>query len=314
MFAGITGALAALMVFILASFADAQTCSFTTSPTIVQAGHAGGTYTVNFTASDSACNWVVGTTEDWITVTSATRGTGSGAFTITVKPNTGNEARQGRITFRREYVWVDQQAEVCTYTLTRSQYTLPHHNPFTLGLGVKTNKPSCSWSIEETADWISVAPSSPKSGSGDGNFSLMFTQNTSSASRTADVKIGGATLTITQPGQTSTQTTQSSTGTGAAAAGCSFNLSRTSHNAGSGNVRGTFSVRAGSGCNWTATTKTGWISIVSGSSGSGNGTVIFTVEANSNNEERTGHISVAGQTFSVIQKGYKASAKDRRHM
>jgi hypothetical protein len=56
-------------------------------------------------------------------------------------------------------------------------------------------------------------------------------------------------------------------------------------------------------CSWTATTPADWITITSGSSGTGNGTVSFTVAANSG-ADRSANISVGAQTFKVTQTGF----------
>src|SRR5207247_1074144 len=68
---------------------------------------------------------------------------------------------------------------------------------------------------------------------------------------------------------------------------------------GSSNV----SVAAGAGCAWTAGTNDAWITITGGSSGSGNGTVSYTVAANATTSSRTGTMTIAGQTFTVMQSG-----------
>ena len=57
---------------------------------------------------------------------------------------------------------------------------------------------------------------------------------------------------------------------------------------------------AAAGCGWTAVSNDSWIIITSASSGTGNGTVSYTVTANSGTA-RTGTISIAGQIFTVNQ-------------
>ena len=64
---------------------------------------------------------------------------------------------------------------------------------------------------------------------------------------------------------------------------------------------GSVSVTVGAGCAWTATSNAGWLSITSGSSGSGSGTVVYQVAANTSAEPRTGTLTIAGQTFTVTQ-------------
>ena len=46
-----------------------------------------------------------------------------------------------------------------------------------------------------------------------------------------------------------------------------------------------------------------WVSITSGASGTGNGTVNYSVQANSASSARTGTMTIAGQTFTVTQTG-----------
>jgi hypothetical protein len=57
------------------------------------------------------------------------------------------------------------------------------------------------------------------------------------------------------------------------------------------------------GCNWNATSNVSGITITSGSSGSGNGTVYYSVAANTSTSSRTGTIIIQGQTFTVNQDG-----------
>ncbi|MGE0101487.1 MAG: putative Ig domain-containing protein [Blastocatellales bacterium] len=78
-----------------------------------------------------------------------------------------------------------------------------------------------------------------------------------------------------------------------------------SANGGSGSVN----VTAGSGCTWSAASNVPWMSITSGSSGSANGSVDFTVAANSG-FERKGTLTIAGNTFTVTQSGLAMLAVD----
>ena len=62
-------------------------------------------------------------------------------------------------------------------------------------------------------------------------------------------------------------------------------------------------VRAPSGCSWAAVSNSSWIRITAGSSGSGNGSVSYTVTANPSSSARTGTLSIGGWTFTVTQAG-----------
>ncbi|MCH8267392.1 MAG: SBBP repeat-containing protein, partial [Acidobacteria bacterium] len=66
---------------------------------------------------------------------------------------------------------------------------------------------------------------------------------------------------------------------------------------------GTIGVIASSACNWTATSNATFITISSGATGTGNGTVSYTVAENTSAAVRTGTLSIAGQTFTVEQAG-----------
>ena len=63
----------------------------------------------------------------------------------------------------------------------------------------------------------------------------------------------------------------------------------------------TGNVSVASSCSWTATSNASWITITSGASGSGNGTVTYVVAANSGTTTRTGTLTIAGKTFTVLQ-------------
>ncbi len=83
--------------------------------------------------------------------------------------------------------------------------------------------------------------------------------------------------------------------------GCSFSLSPTSASVGSAATTGSVSVTTGSSCNWTATSNASWLTITSGASGTGNGTVGYSVAANGGTSARSGSLTIAGITFTVTQ-------------
>ena len=86
---------------------------------------------------------------------------------------------------------------------------------------------------------------------------------------------------------------------------CTYSISPTSANFGSAGGTGSVSVTAGVGCAWTAVSNASWIHVTSGGSGTGNGTVGYTVDVNSSSS-RTGTMTVAGETFTVSQSGAAA--------
>ena len=82
---------------------------------------------------------------------------------------------------------------------------------------------------------------------------------------------------------------------------CAYSILPTSLTIGaSGGAGNTIFVTAHAGCAYTAVSNNAFITVTSGASGSGNGSVVFTVAANSG-AARTGTITVAGQTLTVNQ-------------
>jgi hypothetical protein len=65
--------------------------------------------------------------------------------------------------------------------------------------------------------------------------------------------------------------------------------------------QGSFSVSAPNSCSWTVSTTDGWLSIDSSASGSGDGTVSYSVAANTDSPQRDGSINVGGVAYAVHQ-------------
>ena len=84
-------------------------------------------------------------------------------------------------------------------------------------------------------------------------------------------------------------------------------LQQLSATAPAGGGPGTIDISANSGCAWTAFANATWLTITSGASGSGNGSVRYTVAGNTGSA-RTGTLTVAGQIFTVNQAAGTAPA------
>lgn len=93
--------------------------------------------------------------------------------------------------------------------------------------------------------------------------------------------------------------TLTSTGTGTP---CSYQLNASSQSFASAGGSGSVNVSAPGGCAWTAVSNAQWIAVTSGTAGSGNGSVNYTVAANAG-DSRTGMLTIAGQTLTVTQSG-----------
>jgi hypothetical protein len=86
---------------------------------------------------------------------------------------------------------------------------------------------------------------------------------------------------------------------------CDYTLSTPSLTVLATSTTGSFTINTQAGCTWTALPNVPWIVVTSGASGSGNGTVNFSVQSN-NGAPRSGGITAGGQTFLITQAGQGA--------
>lgn len=181
-----------------------------------------------------------------------------------------------------------ESATTCDFTINpTNQFISSFGGNITVNV---TGAASCSRTAVSTLEWISVTSGS--SGSGTGTVTLSIQANTGLA-RTGTVTIAGQTFTVNQ------------------SSGCTFSLSSASSalipGAGGG---GTFDIQSGAGCAYTASTTDTWITIDGSVSGTGSGTISYTVAANTG-AARTGTITVGGQTFTVNQAAVKSRKRVR---
>ncbi len=103
---------------------------------------------------------------------------------------------------------------------------------------------------------------------------------------------GTATHTISTPAANTTYT--------ANFVACSYTIAPSSQTITAAGGTGMASVTAAAGCAWTATSNDAWITVTAGATGSGNGSVNYSVAANAG-PERAGTITIAGQAFTITQ-------------
>ena len=257
------------------------TCTYTLSPTSQSFGTAAGTGSVSV-SSASGCSWTAASNASWITVTSGSSGSGNGTVGYSVAANTG-AARTGTLTVAGSTFTVSQAAASCSFTLN------PTSQSFGTAAGTGSVSVSsatgCSWTAASNASWITVT--SGASGSGNGTVGYSVAANTGAA-RTGTLTIAGSTFTVSQ-----------------AAASCTYTLNPSSQSLSASSATGSVSVSSATGCSWTAASNASWITVTSGSSGSGNGAVGYSVAANTG-AARTGTLTIAGSTFTVSQSAATA--------
>jgi hypothetical protein len=85
--------------------------------------------------------------------------------------------------------------------------------------------------------------------------------------------------------------------------GCNYAITPTSALYPATGGSGSVAMTAATGCGWAATSQVAWVTITSGASGSGNGTVNYSVGTNTTAVGRTGTIIIGGQTIAINQYG-----------
>ncbi|GAX62663.1 hypothetical protein SCALIN_C38_0026 [Candidatus Scalindua japonica] len=134
----------------------------------------------------------------------------------------------------------------------------------------------CDWTALSNDSWITITSGS----SGSGNGEVLYSVSASTNARVGTMTIAEETFTVRV---------------------CTFSISPESGHFDTSGGTGTVDVTAPGGCDWTALSNDSWITITSGSNGSGNGTVAYSIEENTSSVSRTGTLTIAGQTFTVIQ-------------
>src|SRR5262245_48318833 len=84
---------------------------------------------------------------------------------------------------------------------------------------------------------------------------------------------------------------------------CAYTLSPSSLSFGASGGTSAVNVTTASQCTWSAVSDRGWMSITSGSSGTGDGVVNVSVTPNPSEALRTGTLTIAGQSVSVQEEG-----------
>ena len=88
---------------------------------------------------------------------------------------------------------------------------------------------------------------------------------------------------------------------------CSYTVSPASASFSYAGGSGTITVSSQSGCSWSAVSNASWLKVTTGASGSAEGSVGYSVSANTTTSHRTGSLTVAGRTFTITQ-----TARSRR--
>jgi hypothetical protein len=258
------------------------TCTFAIAPTNQGFGPAGGSDSVAVTAP-AGCAWTAASNDPGVvTVTSGASGAGPGSVGYTVSASSG-PARQGRLTIAGQTFTVNQDSG-CAFSIAPSSASFP------AGGGTDkvtvTTAAGCAWTATSNDPSV-VTISAGASGAGGGLVQYLVAPNNGPA-RMATLTIAGQTFTVNQ------------------SSGCTFAFVPTSAHLAPAGGSGSVTVSTAAGCDWTATSRDpSWLTVASGASGSGPGTVGYSVAANSG-PARSSAIQIGAQSFAVSQDGITA--------
>jgi hypothetical protein len=235
-------------------------------------------------------SWTASTSQAWITLSGGATGTGNGTVTYGVAANTG-VARSGFITLSdgvlTQIFTVNQAAGFTSLNIDPASR---NHAAAAAGGQTIEVTANVAWTAVANDAWIVITGGSPGSGNGTVAYSIGLN---SGAARSGTITIaGGGVSRIFTVGQ--------------AEAPPALVLAPASTNVPSTTSTGRqFAVVAN--VSWTVVTNPPWLTVTDGGSGTGNGTLVFSMAANVEMTSRTGGLVVAGGgitvTGTVVQAG-----------
>ncbi len=255
--------------------AGTSACTYGVTPSSRTVAASGGSDVFDIDTA-AGCSWTAVSNTPWLTITSGPSGTGAGRVAFSAAANTGS-ARTGTLGIAGTVVTVTQSG--CSYTVAPGSFSFPQEGG-TASASVTTTA-GCAWTAASPVPWVRITAGA--TGAGSGVVSIAVDPASGLTARTATLTVAGQDVRVDQAANT-----------------CAYDLSTTSFSANAAGGTGSVSVTAAATCPWTASSNDAWLSITSGASGSGNGTVAFSIAANTG-AARIGTLTIAGRTFTVTQ-------------
>ncbi|MBK9313320.1 MAG: hypothetical protein IPM55_03565 [Acidobacteria bacterium] len=286
-------------------------CTYTVTPATASYGPVGALNSITV-QTQAGCSWSAQSYNSWITLISEPGGTGNGFVNYQVDENTSQGFRVGKLYAAGKFITIIQagtggDCPITPMTIPTSvnggwavgdcasgsggfsdlysfeaqagqevQLILTTLNSFT---GLYLTMPAAGLTLTNEGDGTRQIPSSGY---------LILPDTGTYIVEVNSGAVGSYSLTINAP---STQPT------------CTYQLTPTNQSFTNLGGNGTINVSTQQGCNWNVVNSNTWITITGGSSGSGNGTVSYTVAPNQAAAARGGILTIGGQTFTVNQTG-----------
>ncbi len=245
-----------------------------------------GSFSVSAGAS---CPWTISALPSWVSATSATSGTGNGSVAYAVAMNAG-VARMGNgqldaLGLSRTFTMSQDAPPLCPTAPVLTPSNISTTSDASSGTISVSAAAACPWNVSSVPAWVTLAPGA--SGTGDGSFSYSVAANTGVAR--------AGTGAVSGPGVASTLNFNQ-----AAGACASWTVSTNYTGVQGGAYSGSIAVTAAASCSWSVAPLPSWITITSGASGSGNGSINYTVAANSGAaRSATSSLSGSGPTLAL---------------
>ena len=214
---------------------------------------------------------------------------GSGSSTLTLAAGSSAAPGTYNLTIHAASGSTSQNATLAVTIVSNCSYSLNTSSASAAVAGGNgsvnvTAGAGCAWTAGSNASWITI--SSGATGAANGVVQYKVAANTGTSTRSATLTIAGATFTVTQ----------------AATVACTYAIQPGPLTAVSGGYNAIITVTAPSTCAWTAISNTSWITIKSGSSGTGNGAATIFAAIKTSGPSRSGTFVVAGYTFTFTEK------------
>jgi hypothetical protein len=266
-------------------------CAFTVTPLSGSFGADGGAVEVTVAASAQTCGWTAVSAAPWISLEGGVSETGNGRRRFIVAPNGTADPRAGTVIVAGAVITITQSAGSappvpCTFTITPTNASYPAEGG-TAEVAVAASASTCVWTSQPAVPWITIQGSA--GGTGSGRVRYNVAPNPDTTARTGTLTVAGTVVTITQAAAVTPPEP------------CTFTAAPTTASLPAAGGTGQVTVTASaSTCTWSASSNDGWITL-QGGSGTGNGTVGYTVAAQTATTPRTGTLIVAGTTVTITQ-------------
>jgi len=266
-------------------------CTYSIAPAELGFAADGGTGNVSVTVG-GGCTWSASSSGTWVTITTGGSGSGNGAVVYSVSSNAATDSRTAMVTIGGQRHTVTQQgraATVCRYELSPASAEFGKDEA--RGSFAVTAAADCQWTATSSAGWLAVT--SGGQGAGNGEVAYTVARNREVIDRTATITVADKTFTVRQLGD---------------AGGCQYSVAPVDFGPCMPAGTAVATLTTQTGCSWTVASNVPWLTVPSGTSGTGSAVITLAFSENYD-APRDGIAMVrwptptAGQNIRVAQAG-----------